>query len=281
MNNSNQNRNSAGSYAGQVSVARTDTLMIFIFTIVNIGLLFLDGVYFLFSAVLPYFVAVIPFSVKWAALDDPTATLPGTGMFVFFIAVAVILALPYLLAFIFSKKHPRAWLIVSLVCICIDSAAMLLLYIPDFQGSNIIDIAFHAWMIITVAKGISGASKLEKVQEQIAQNSEEPEYVSGADTENAPAADSMPAMRAAGTEEKIKVYLETDAYGHRITYRRYGKIEELVIDGMVYAECGPKGLKTGHEMSAKFEGHVYTAGMFNQNYINVDGINLKTSTRWW
>ena len=286
MTTPSQARNSVGRYAGQVSVARTDAIMIFGFTLINIVLLFVSGLYFLFSAVIPYFVASLPFAWAEMSLTDPEVFTPTTATYVICIAIAVVMSLPYLFAFLFSKKHPKVWLTIALVCVCIDTVGMFIIY-GENMLSAIIDILFHIWMIITLARGVVCAFKLEKAEKELANAPATVDYYTAQDAEAAPAdapvrdTESMPALRMAGTEEKIKVYLETDAYNHHIVYRKYGKIEELVIDDRVYAECGPSGLKMGHEMSAKLEGHIYTAGMFNQNYINIDGVNVKSSIRWW
>lgn len=71
--------------------------------------------------------------------------------FVGFIAVAVVLAILYVLPFIFSKKLRPGWLLFTLVIFILDTLFML------------IDNLFHIWVIVSLFIGVSAGYKLKKL----------------------------------------------------------------------------------------------------------------------
>jgi len=96
-----------------------------------------------------------------------------------------------------------------------------------------------------------------------------------------PGANDSPVLRNAGYGEKEKIYLIKEVRDHEIIYRKYGKgCEELVVDGKVYAEFLFKGIAKPHTMSATVFGMRIEVGYFRINYINVDGQQVASSTRW-
>lgn len=81
--------------------------------------------------------------------------------FVGFIAVAVVLAILYVLPFIFSKKLRPGWLLFTLVIFILDTLFMFI--DAGIQTNMIIDYLFHIWVIVSLAIGMSAGYKLKKL----------------------------------------------------------------------------------------------------------------------
>ena len=80
---------------------------------------------------------------------------------------------------------------------------------------------------------------------------------------------------------KARVLLETDIYNYNIIFRRVKKVNELVINGNVYAEYIAT-LEMPHELCARVGEHKIAVGMDNasHSYISVDGEIVKRKMRW-
>lgn len=258
------------------NTARVNLLLVIAMSVINIIFIAAQtGTYFLFSASIP--VVVTDLGVYLYAETGVTASL------IIFAVIALALTLPYLLCWIFSKKH-FAWMIAALVYFCLDTVCMLYLFLGDL--SAILDVVFHAWILYYLIIGVKYGHQLKNLPEDVAADTE---FANGgslfvSDTEPTAetfSANDSPILRTAQSEEKIKVYTEALVSGHTITYRKYGKnLEELVVDGYVYAEFTFKGIAKPHEMSAVVYGMEITAGYFQNNYIKVNGNVVAQSVRW-
>ena len=84
----------------------------------------------------------------------------------------------------------------------------------------------------------------------------------------------------ADTTVKSRILLEADAAGHHICYRRVKRINELVIDGYVYADVEML-IETAHVLAAQLDGHVFQAGFDGvaHSYIRVDGAQVARKLR--
>lgn len=89
-------------------------------------------------------------------------------------------------------------------------------------------------------------------------------------------------LRPADTGVKCRILLEAEVRGYSVCYRRVKNVNELVIDGQVYAER--KGfLEPAHKLQARKGGHLIEAG-FNASgfsYIRLNGKNVKRKRRWF
>ena len=148
--------------------SRHNILLVIVFTLINIVFVVANtDTYFLFSAHIPYILAVLGmyFGGKYHAeyyegeLVDPQGV--GTAILVVFLAIAVIILVLYLLCWIFSKKNKMGWMIFALVLFSIDTAGMLLL--SGIQLDGILDIVFHVWVIVSLSMGINACHKLKKM----------------------------------------------------------------------------------------------------------------------
>ena len=79
-------------------------------------------------------------------------------------------------------------------------------------------------------------------------------------------------VRRADRSVKVKILLETRVEGYEICYRRVKRVNELVINGIVYDEI--KGvIEFPHTLSAAVDGHTIEAGLSEDSYsyITYDG----------
>ena len=91
------------------------------------------------------------------------------------------------------------------------------------------------------------------------------------------------AIRSAVTDEKTREFLKATAFGHEIVFRKViRKREELVIDGMVYAEKEIAGVQFPYEMHVWFDGHLFAVGYAAGigNFISADNEILCKKIRW-
>lgn len=90
-----------------------------------------------------------------------------------------------------------------------------------------------------------------------------------------------PPLRVANPDVKRRILLETSVDGYQICYRRVRRVNELVVNGMVYDE--KSGLiEYPHRLSVTLEGHRIEAGL-NQagnSYIRFDGKRIAGKIRW-
>lgn len=150
--------------------ARHNLLLVVIFTAVNIGLLVAQSnSYFLFSASIPYYLVDLgmflcgKYPMEYYAELGMVEFFPNSFLVVMIVIAVVILAM-YLLAWIFSKKPRVGWMIFALVIFALDTLFMLL--IMGISADMILDIVFHAWVVISLINGIVSYSKLKKLPEE-------------------------------------------------------------------------------------------------------------------
>lgn len=154
--------------AQNYNLARINLLWVIAFTVVNIVLTVTKSdMYFLFSAYVPYvistfgmiFAGMYPaeYYEGWEAVPSEAPTVLAVAL-----AIAVVILVFYLLAWIFSKKRV-GWLIFALVFFAIDSVLMLLM---ANLGESIVDILFHAWVIVSLSKGIHAYFKAKALPEE-------------------------------------------------------------------------------------------------------------------
>ena len=139
------------------NIARSNLLLALAFTAINIVLILVGAdLYFLFSATIPRYAAVIGVGV--AAQTGMTVSL------VIFGAIAIVLTLPYLICWIFSKKH-YGWMIGALIYFSLDTAVLVLfLLMGDF--TPIVDILIHAWVLYYLILGVKNGLALKSLPEE-------------------------------------------------------------------------------------------------------------------
>ena len=225
--------------------ARTNLLLVVVLTVLNMAFLFNgSATMMLFSASVPYFLTVL-------AIGHDSS---------FYLICAVLITLFYFLCWLFSRKHPT-WLIVATALFSLDTMIMIVLVITGDNFSDIIDFAIHGFVLYCLICGVIYGFKQQKTLEDTLMDLPLNE---GSQT-TAP-------LRMAETDIKHRVFLETEIKGIHICYRRVKSVDQLVINGYIYAEFKPKFIETGHELAAFYQGAHIAVGCDGQNsFLSVNG----------
>ena len=138
------------------TMARNNLLLALVFTVVNVVLAIVNAdLYFLFSAFMPYIAA---------ALGVGMAAELGAIALVVMGAISIVLIVPCLLSWIFSKKK-SGWMIVALVYFVFDTALLLLFMLLFGDFTSILDVVFHAWVLYYLIVGIKAGIELKTLPE--------------------------------------------------------------------------------------------------------------------
>ncbi len=255
-------------------------LLIAAFSGVNLLLLLINSdTYFLFSAYIPYLLGdyAMFFSGRYPEeyyADIPDMEFFGTEIFAVFVAVAVVFVLFYLLSWFFARKKKAVWLVLSLSLFVIDTLVMFI--VVGFYIDMIMDIIFHVWAIVSLALGISAYLKLKKLPEE-----EEIPVI----PEDVPVTDVMypedtPVLRMADPDGKAKTFVEADYGAFHISFQRAKRVNELIVNGRVYAEFEVL-VENAHTLEAVVGGHKIEAGYDGKfmTFINVDGKEIAKKAR--
>ena len=173
-------------YEMRYARSRANLLLVVILALVNCIFAFIgDGVTFMFAPILPMIFAgmsgvfllhpeLLLEASQNAGISIDALSASGSVMTVlgiFFLAVAVLIILVYFLAWLGAKKK-GGWIVAALVLFAIDCVALLL---SVSAVSDIIDIAFHAWVVYDLAYGVHAWKKLKTMPEEVVEGSyEEP-----------------------------------------------------------------------------------------------------------
>ena len=136
--------------------SRANLLLVTIVSVVNLFTLALNGSYFLFSASIP----AIPVELAMPMTEEEVVVFSD---FIVPIIIGIILTVPYLLCWVFSKKR-AGWMIPALVFFSFDCLYILMLTLIE-PTAFIIDILFHAWVMFYLITGVINGFKLKKMPE--------------------------------------------------------------------------------------------------------------------
>ena len=137
--------------------SRANLLLVTIVSVVNLFTLALNGSYFLFSASIP----AIPVELAMPMSEEEVVVFSD---FIVPIIIGIILTVPYLLCWVFSKKR-AGWMIPALVFFSFDCLYILMLTLIE-PTAFIIDILFHAWVMFYLITGVINGFKLKKMPEE-------------------------------------------------------------------------------------------------------------------
>ena len=187
--------------------SRSNFLLVVAFTLINVvfALLGQDS-YFLFSATVPYFVALI----GRAGFNEYglSALLIIAG------AIALVMVGVYFLFWCMTKRH-REWVDAATVCFGLDCVGMILLF--GFDISLIIDYAFHAYVMYYLITGSIASHKLAKLppEEPVTSEPDASQTTEQDMTEASPAVEETtaeaPAEEAPVAEEPVSAATEDEA----------------------------------------------------------------------
>lgn len=252
--------------------ARTNLLLVVVFTVINILLLISQSdSYFLFSAYIPYALVSIGmilcgmYPSEYYGEAFLSMEFMSTSVFMLFAGIAIIFTALYFVSWIFSKNKKGGWLIFALVLFAIDTVGMFAFM--GFELGSLIDIVFHVWVIISLVSGIKVCSK---IKEMPAQDVAVPEIEQM--EEHWERTFDSNIKRVADANVKSRILLENNALGHTITYRRVKRVNELVIDGNVYDEIEAL-VEFAHSLNARIDGHSIEVGFDGKihSYLKIDG----------
>ena len=136
--------------------SRANLLLVTIVSVVNLFTLALNGSYFLFSASIP----AIPVELAMPMSEEEVVVFSD---FIVPIIIGIILTVPYLLCWVFSKKRV-GWMIPALVFFSFYCLYILMLTLIE-PTAFIIDILFHAWVMFYLITGVINGFKLKKMPE--------------------------------------------------------------------------------------------------------------------
>ena len=281
-NVSNDLRMQRQTLANKYSAARSNLLILIAFTAINLIMLATNsGTYFLFSASIPYIIVDLSmffcgmYPEEFYAGELEGMIFTDKTFFIVMMVIAIIILALYFVCWFFSKKNKVGFLTFALIMFSLDTLVMLGYY--GFSGASIIDILFHGWVIVILAMGIHAHYKLKKLpaEETVIEGeftelpTDSEEAIEGEKKNEIP---NSVALRPADLDAKSRTLLEYEAFGHKITYRRVKRTNELVIDGDVYGEYSAL-VEMPHMLTATLDGHTFAAGTDNTShmYINVDG----------
>ena len=214
----NKNANKAplsprGSLLQKYNNSRNNILLVVIFTLINMVMLIVgSSSYFLFSASIPYYLTLFGMLYTGRMPEEIYGSdwegfqFYDTSYLAIMIAISVVLVVIYALCWIMGKKHGFGWLVFALISFVIDTIFMFV--IVGVSADMILDVVFHAWVIISLGSGIAAALKLNKMPPE---ENEPAEYQggipempapleSGAPVENIPQPVSVPAAESGANE---------------------------------------------------------------------------------
>ncbi len=174
----NKNTNSANicdPYA-RYNKSIANLLLVVIFSAINIVMLATNsGSYFLFSAIIPYY--IVDYGMFWSGMYPaeeyaaiPEIELMDSSFFIFTIAIAVVMILAYLVCWLIARKKKVGALIFALVFFFIDTVGLFYLY--GFSSDLIMDIVFHGWVIVSLIIGIVSYFKAKNTETEASQLNE-------------------------------------------------------------------------------------------------------------
>ena len=169
-NAKNQNMTEGQKLNARYNTARTNILLVIILTVINSALLFMGSdTYFVFSAAIPYYMTLMGLlytgrmPAEW--YEGVEGFIPDPDVvFYIYLAIAIAFIVFYALTLALSKKYGYGWVLAALIVFVVDTFAMF--YLNGFAEDMILDIVFHAWVVISLARGVIAAINLKKLPEE-------------------------------------------------------------------------------------------------------------------
>ena len=142
-------------YTKRYETGRYTLIAMAVFTFVNIILLWFNSdLYFIFSASIPYFTAIMPWVLAVEISSYTSWIFPMT-------VAAILMLVPYVLTFFLGKSPAKyGWMIFSLVCFAIDTAGYFVLF--GISVETLIDLVIHIWVLVSLIMSVHAAVKLKE-----------------------------------------------------------------------------------------------------------------------
>ena len=156
-------RGSPAYLQDKVGAGRHSLLLIIVFTLVNLAMVLLDsGVYFLFSASVPYYLTLYCKGMDNFFMEgDWPVNGPYTNLALLISAVILLL---FLLCWLLSGKH-TLWLIPAVVLLVLDTLALVwcAVYLVYNPADTIVDFLVHFWALWELIRAIRCGGRLKKL----------------------------------------------------------------------------------------------------------------------
>ena len=137
--------------------SRSALLLIVITSVINLFMVAFAGSYFLFAPSMPtMFIELMLMAAGEEGVEVSALLIP--------FILGLVLTLPYLLCWIFSKKRV-GWMIAALVIFAVDCVYLVGMY---ELASIVKDLIFHALILFYVIVGIVNGVKLKKMPAEVA-----------------------------------------------------------------------------------------------------------------
>ena len=202
--NANTPKNQRPPLRGDLQAAydrsRANLLAVVIFTVINLFSLSFADRYFLFSATLP---AIFPSVTSMMAADEEylaSLGITAAPLIIIGLIIGLILTVPYLLCWIFSKKRV-GWMVAALVFFSIDSLLLLIF----FDLTMILDILMHGVVMYYLITGVVNGFKLKDMPEDMPL----PEFGDPAAEDRVAAEDGTPAENNTFAEPTLPAFDES------------------------------------------------------------------------
>ncbi len=155
-------------YQSKFNSARYNLLLVVVMSAINVVLLMLGGSsYFLFSATVPYSLAVDGMYMTGRLPEDWYTDWPASvpfldsGYMTVMMVIAFAIILVYLACFFFSKNFKTGWMIAAAVMFVLDTLYMVFIYGVGID--SLMDILLHAWVLYYLISGVVYGLKLKKL----------------------------------------------------------------------------------------------------------------------
>ncbi len=155
------------------NATRRNILILIVFTLFNMLLILTrSGLYFLFSAHIPYvlvetgmlFCGMLPEDVYKTLYEEPYHTIDfvDKGFFYLMLLAGAFMMVWYLISWMRTKKEiSMGWLIFTLIYIAVDTVVMAI--VPGSYATGIFNYVFHGLLSLSLISGIIAAYKLKSM----------------------------------------------------------------------------------------------------------------------
>lgn len=128
-------------------------LTMFILSAVNCITLVLMDTFFYFSAYLPFVLIMVGYGIS--------LTYETMAFYIVMAVLAIISIVPYLLCYIFSKKHV-GWMIAALAMFSADTVLLLVDLVTAPDALLAVTLIFHVYIVVTLAMGVKYGLDVKK-----------------------------------------------------------------------------------------------------------------------
>ncbi|MBQ7368947.1 MAG: hypothetical protein IJW60_04500 [Clostridia bacterium] len=215
--------------SGKYKNARLSLLIILLLSVVNVFVMFADT-YFLFSAHIALVIANVGFVLKLETGENAYLLIG--------IVLSLITLIPYLVCWIFSKKH-AGWLIAALVLFAIDTV-FLVIDIPaylDFGDFSIfIDLIVHVIVLYELVVGVKAGFAMQREAKEAAQIEENLSSPFDFDEEIAPESAETREMSVRRKKSFVGCAIPMVVYvnGVEVCRLKNGQAETLVVPAAAF-----------------------------------------------